>query len=185
MISALYLIVSKICIRNILGIRWPDSIGTVNLWRRIKQKPVDVIIRTRRWKWILHTLRKANSNITKQAVEWNPQGQRKPKNTWRRGLSSDLRKIGKTWGEAKAMAQDRRRWKATVVALCPPPPPLGRSGLSQVSQGNAIYTVYIFVNCYRAFCSIKATGPKICQKRVCNFIPHSSLLLRKKLDHTS
>ena len=111
------------CLRNILGIRWPDTISNVNLWRRTKQQPVDVTIRTRRWKWIGHTLRKANSNITKQALEWNPQGQRKrgrPKNTWRRGLSSDLRKIGKNWGEAKTIAQNRGRWKATVVALCPP-----------------------------------------------------------------
>ena len=111
------------CLRNILGIRWPDTISNVNLWRRTKQQPLDLTIRTRRWKWIGHTLRKANSNITKQALEWNPQGQRKrgrPKNTWRRGLTSDLRKIGKTWGETKTIAQDRERWKATVVALCPP-----------------------------------------------------------------
>jgi hypothetical protein len=47
--------------------------------------------RSRRWKWIGHTLRKATNNITKQALEWNPQGKRKrrrPKNSWRRGFIS-------------------------------------------------------------------------------------------------
>ena len=42
------------------------------------------------------------------------------KNIWRRGLTLDLRKTGKTWGEVKNIAQDRGRRKATVVALCPP-----------------------------------------------------------------
>ena len=28
--------------------------------------------------------------------------------------------INTTWGEAKRKAQDRTRWKETVVALCPP-----------------------------------------------------------------
>lgn len=111
------------CLRNILRVRWPDTVSNIDLWRRTKQQPIDITIKHRRWKWIGHTLRKPNSNITKQALEWNPQGKRRrgrPKNTWRRGLTSDLQKINLTWGETKKMAQDRNRWKATVVALCPP-----------------------------------------------------------------
>jgi hypothetical protein len=34
-------------------------------------------------------------------------------------LVTKLKRIGKTWGEANNIAKDRRRWKATVVALCP------------------------------------------------------------------
>ena len=78
-------------------------------------------IRSRRWTG--HTLRKANNNITKQALEWNPQGKRKrgrPKNSWHRGIISELHAINPAWGEAKRKAQDRTRWKETVVALCPP-----------------------------------------------------------------
>jgi len=70
-----------------------------------------------------HTLRKANNNITKQALEWNSQGKRKrgkPKNSWRRGIISELQAINTTRGEAKRKAQDRTRWEETVVALCPP-----------------------------------------------------------------
>jgi len=32
-------------------------------------KPINLTMRSRRWKWIGHTLRKANNNITKQALE--------------------------------------------------------------------------------------------------------------------
>jgi len=55
------------------------------------------------------------NNITKQTLDWNPQGQRKrgrPKNIWRRGLNTELQKIRMTWNETKTMAKDRRDWKA-------------------------------------------------------------------------
>ena len=75
-------------------------------------------------------LRKDSSNVTRHALDWNPGGHRKkgrPKNTWRRDLNSDLQKIGKTCGEAKKIAKNMRKWKATVVALCLS----RRNGLSQ------------------------------------------------------
>jgi hypothetical protein len=37
------------CPRNILGIRWPDIISNVDLWKKTKQQPVEVTIKTRRW----------------------------------------------------------------------------------------------------------------------------------------
>ncbi|VDP30543.1 unnamed protein product, partial [Schistosoma margrebowiei] len=33
-------------------------------------------IRKKRWKWIGHTLRKTPKCVTRQALTWNPQGQR-------------------------------------------------------------------------------------------------------------
>ena len=111
------------CLRNIIGIKWPNTISNKEIWKRTRQEPIERTITTRRWKWIGHTLRKSNTNVTRQALDWNPQGHRKrgrPKSTWRKDLTSDLPKIGKTWGEAKKLAKDRKRWKATVVALCPP-----------------------------------------------------------------
>ena len=65
---------------------------------------------------------KGKQQHCKQALEWNPQGKRKrgrPKNSWRRGIISELQAINTTWGEAKRKDQDRTRWKETVVALCP------------------------------------------------------------------
>ena len=67
--------------------------------------------------WIDHTPRKEITNITRHALEWNQHGHRKrgkPKNTWRRDLTPEAQKIGKTWGEIKKLAKDREEWKATV-----------------------------------------------------------------------
>ena len=35
-------------------------------------------------------------------------------------VTSDLRHIQKTWGEAKNIAQDREKWEVTLGALCGP-----------------------------------------------------------------
>ncbi|VDP75884.1 unnamed protein product, partial [Schistosoma curassoni] len=62
------------------------------------------------WKWIGHTLRKAPNCVTRQALTWNSQGQRKrgrPKNTLRREMEIDLRKMNKNWMELEKKAQDR------------------------------------------------------------------------------
>lgn len=57
------------CLRNILGIRWLDTISNSNLWRKtIKQQPVETTIGTYRWNWLVHTLRKPNTNITRQSL---------------------------------------------------------------------------------------------------------------------
>ena len=50
------------CLRTILEVRWPDTISNKELWRKKKQQPINLTIRSRRWKWIGHTLRKANNN---------------------------------------------------------------------------------------------------------------------------
>ena len=97
------------------------TISNRDLWQRTGQEPVHVSIKRRRWKWIGHTLRKEHS-IARSALDWNPEGKRKrgrPKNTWRRGLQSDLDNSGMTWGEAKQRAKNRTRWRTAVDALCP------------------------------------------------------------------
>ena len=80
------------CLRRILKIHWPNTISNADLWERTNQVPTEEEIRRRRWRWIGHTLRKPSTNITRQALTWNPQGKRKrgrPKNTWRRDLETD------------------------------------------------------------------------------------------------
>ncbi|VDO49548.1 unnamed protein product [Schistosoma margrebowiei] len=58
-------------------IRWPDTISNNLLLERTNQIPVEEEIRKKRWKWIGHTLRKAHNCVTRQALTWNPQDQRK------------------------------------------------------------------------------------------------------------
>nr|XP_034338546.1 uncharacterized protein LOC117692963 [Crassostrea gigas] len=67
------------------------------------------------------TYRKPQNNITREALDWNPQGQRKqgrPLHSWKRTRLKELRNIGKTWNEAKRTAQNRVTLRATVVAMC-------------------------------------------------------------------
>ena len=61
-------------------------------------------------------LRKPASNITRQALDWNPQGKRKvgrPKQTWRRSTDAEIKAAGTTWAELK-----RTSWRGVVAALC-------------------------------------------------------------------
>ncbi|KAK7095931.1 hypothetical protein V1264_005285 [Littorina saxatilis] len=105
------------CLRRVLKIRWPETISNADLWERTCQLPAEELIRKRRWGWIGHTLRKPSTNITRQALRWNPQGKRKrgrPRNTWRRDLEADTRKMGYTWSQIEKMAQDRGLWRAVV-----------------------------------------------------------------------
>ena len=109
------------CLRWICRVWWPQTISNKNLYIRTKQDPVIEEIRKRSWQWIGHTLRKPDVNITKQALEWNPQGNRRqgrPTHSWRRTRLKELERTGTTWREAKQIAQNRVRWRTTVSALC-------------------------------------------------------------------
>ncbi|VDP38617.1 unnamed protein product [Schistosoma margrebowiei] len=57
----------------------------------------------------------------RQALTWNSQGQRKrgrPKNTLRREMEIDMRKMNKNWMELEKKAQDRVGWRMLVGGLC-------------------------------------------------------------------
>ena len=109
-------------LRQILGIYWPERISNERLHRETKQKPVNLTIRQRKWKWIGHILRREPDNITRQSLDWNPQWKRKrgrPVTTWKRTVEGEVRRIGMTWGQVKRTAQDRDAWRVVVDALCP------------------------------------------------------------------
>ncbi|KAL8596941.1 hypothetical protein ACOMHN_027887 [Nucella lapillus] len=109
------------CLRNILNIRWPEVISNEDLWTRTKQTLIGEDIRKRKWGWIGHTMRKPPSNVTRQALDWNPQGKRKvgrPRQTWRRSTEAEVKAAGMTWAELKRISQNRVRWRSAVVALC-------------------------------------------------------------------
>ena len=96
-------------------------VRNADLWERTRQQPIALEIRRRKWRWIGHTLRKDQSNITRQALEWNPQGKRKrgrPKQTWRRSLIDEAKAAKLSWDTIKRAAKDRRKWRTTVEALC-------------------------------------------------------------------
>ena len=68
-----------------------------------------------------HTLRKSPNCVTKQALTWNPEGQRRrgrPKNTLRREIETDMKRMNKKWIELEKKAQDRVDWRMLVGGQC-------------------------------------------------------------------
>ena len=81
-----------------------------------KRKPVTCITR-QALTWNPQGKRKPVTCITHQALTWNPQGKRKrgrPRNTWRRDLETETKRVGYTWGRLERRAQDRDAWRALV-----------------------------------------------------------------------
>ena len=56
------------CLRNILGVRWPNTISNEDLLAKTQEEKMTTQIRRRKWKWIGHTLRKPHNNVTKQSL---------------------------------------------------------------------------------------------------------------------
>jgi len=57
-----------------LRIFWPDQTTNNELWMRTKQPRIDLQIRKRKWGWLGNTQWKPIDDITRHALEWNPQG---------------------------------------------------------------------------------------------------------------
>ena len=109
------------CLRKICRIFWPEKISNKDLYRKTNCRNVVLEIKHRRLRWLGHVLRMDQNSIPKVALRWTPPGKRKqgrPKTTWRRTVTSELKMANLTWGEAQHAAQDRTRWKQIVMALC-------------------------------------------------------------------
>ena len=64
--------------------------------------------------------KKPQTSITREALEWDPQVQRKqerPFHSWKRTRLKELEMIDMTWWWNKENSSNRVRWRATVVAL--------------------------------------------------------------------
>jgi len=61
------------CLRQILGLRWFDMVSNKDLWEKTRMIPIGEEIKTKRWKWIGHTLRRPATSTARQALTWNPQ----------------------------------------------------------------------------------------------------------------
>ena len=106
------------CLRYILRIWWPNIISNKDLWRVTDQEDINLEIRKRKFRWIGHTLRKEDGEISKAALLWNPQGSRKrgrPKNSWRRSV---IKEAGRSSNELRFLAADRQKWKELIDNLC-------------------------------------------------------------------
>jgi hypothetical protein len=109
-------------LRRILNVRWPDVINNIMLWEKTGEKPKELQIKKRKWKWIGHTIRKDQNAVERIVLDWNPQGTRKggrPKKTWKRSVVEEAQGEGRTWREVKWLTADRSRLRSFMKALCP------------------------------------------------------------------
>ena len=110
------------CLRKILKLKWTDKIRNEQLWERTGHLPIQNEIGRRRWKWVGHTLRKGKNSITRQALQWNPQGSRgrgRLRETWRRCMEREMKHVRMTWVALSKNAQDRDVWGRFVCGLYP------------------------------------------------------------------
>lgn len=99
---------------------WPRRMTTEELLQSCSQIKIADEIKKRKYGWIGHTLRKPEVKTYKYALEWNPQGRRKPgrpKTTWRRTIKSELAEKDVTWEDLKRSAPNRQRYKSLSSAL--------------------------------------------------------------------
>ena len=107
-------------LRKFWKLKWTDKIRNEQPWERTGQVRIQNEIGRRRWKWVGHTLRKGKNSITRQALQWNPQGSRgrgRPRETWRRCLEIEMKDVGITWVNLSKKAQDRDVWRMFVCGL--------------------------------------------------------------------
>ncbi len=81
---------------------------------------IKLTIKQRKWRWLGHTLRKGQDDISNQSLKWNPQGNRKvgrPKSTWKRELQNELKNdINKTLSsEASTVDASKENGKILYV----------------------------------------------------------------------
>ena len=125
------------CLCQILQLKWHYRVPNTELWNRANWAPMSIQIRHRKWKWVGHTLRKDPSNVTRQALDWNPQGKTKqgrPKQTWRRSTMDELKRISLTWETAETC---QGPWKMEADC-CGTMLHKESRGLGQVSQNTLL-----------------------------------------------
>jgi hypothetical protein len=96
---------------------WPNIISNKDLWKVTGQEDINLEIRKRKFRWISHTLLKEDGEIPKDALLWNPPGNRKrgrPRSSWR----SVITEAGRSWNELRFLAADRQKWKGLIQNLC-------------------------------------------------------------------
>ena len=106
--------------RGILGITWRDKVTKEEIRKRTGQTLLVNVIRERRLRWLGHVARMDVARIPKQARQWEVGFKRKPgtpRTNWRDVVNKDLQRMGLTWEEVEASAQDRQTWRQRV-ALC-------------------------------------------------------------------
>ena len=95
----------------LLSPKQPTVIAAGNVRTMYEQGKASMVVMTsRKWTWIGHTLRRPNYCIARQALPWNPQGSRRrgrPRNRWRRDTDHTIQSRGLSWQQLERLSRDR------------------------------------------------------------------------------
>ena len=98
--------------RSILGISWKDKVTNEKVRETTALPKLEDIIRCRRLRWLGHLSRMDHHKLPRQALIREPEGcsrrPGRPPQNWKDVIKKDLRKIGISWDEVEAAAEDRR-----------------------------------------------------------------------------
>ena len=113
------------CLQIIMGTRWPKVISNTELWEAPGEKPITLQIKTTKWRWISHTLRKADEFVEKQRLDWDTVGTRRrgtSKQEWKRTILEEGEKCGKTWNPVGRQQSQMETLQQSAMAYVPKGP---------------------------------------------------------------
>ena len=91
-----------------------------DLYVRTGQKDLITVINQRQFRQLGDVFRKGNHSNTKTTLKLTPaEGKRsrgRPRETWRRIIEGDLKKMGKTWKKVEKIAADKNQQSDLVSA---------------------------------------------------------------------
>jgi len=102
-------------LRGILGITWRDKATNKEVRKRTGQIRLEKVIRERRMRWLGQVTRVDEVRIPKQALYWEVAGFKRrpgrPRMNCRAVVNKEIQRMGLTWEEVEASAQDRHSWR--------------------------------------------------------------------------
>lgn len=110
---------SKVCLRRILTIFWPNSIG-IKLWARTYQSHIQITLLRKKWRCIVHR-RRPPGDVARKALDWNTSVSRRGGRlayTWRSRLDLETSRSGKILNKIKNLNSNKSDFKNLIEALC-------------------------------------------------------------------
>lgn len=104
-------------LRRVKGVTRRDRIRNEVIRGELETESVGEYIEQKQLAWWGHLQRMSNATQVKKIWESKTQGKRKrgrPKQTWDSVVGREISKRGKTWTEARGIAQDRKEWKRFI-----------------------------------------------------------------------
>ena len=104
-------------LRRVKGVTRQDRIRNDDIREELEIQSIGEFIEQRQMSWWGHLQRMKDSIPVKRIWETKMHGKRKkgrPKKSWDSTVNDILQKKGKTWTEAKKLAQNRQEWTKFV-----------------------------------------------------------------------